>query len=289
MRAGAALGLPTLVAGVAVTTLSGLLAAALFYRWSAARLAPGAARAALLVLLLYPFAYYLYGAVYSDALFLLGVLASFQLLEADRPALAGLCGAVATATRPVGPALVLGLAARALERRGRLRRVRPVDATVLLSALGFTAYCAWLWYAFGDPFAFARAMGAPGWEQPPGPATWFKLALVKELTTSPFRLGQVLLAAHVSATLAAFGLVPRATRRFGWAYGLYALAVLAIPAVSSKDLFEMGRYVLAAFPCFGAAGDLLAPRPRLYAAALGGSMLLLAVLTSLYARWYFVS
>ena len=61
-------------AAITVTVLSGLGAAVLFHRWCSERMSPAAATTALLVLLVYPYAWYLYGAVYSDAFFLMLVL-----------------------------------------------------------------------------------------------------------------------------------------------------------------------------------------------------------------------
>src|SRR6185503_7550 len=52
--------------------------------------------------------------------FLVGVLGAFVLLERDRPVLAGIVGMLATAGRPVGMGVVLGLVAVTLERRGAL-------------------------------------------------------------------------------------------------------------------------------------------------------------------------
>ncbi len=89
-------------AGMAVTWTSGLAVALLFGHWCRDRLAPAAATTAVVLLLSFPYAWFLYGSIYADALFLAAVLASFALLERDRPWLAGLAGAVATAARPGG-------------------------------------------------------------------------------------------------------------------------------------------------------------------------------------------
>ncbi len=105
------------LAGIVVTLVCGLAAAIVFYRWCSARSSPQKARTALALMLVFPYAWYLYGAVYADALFVLGALGAFYLLEKDRPVLAGLVAAVATATRPVGIAMVVGLVAVLLERR----------------------------------------------------------------------------------------------------------------------------------------------------------------------------
>ena len=109
------------LAGIVVTFLCGLAMAVVFYRWCSAKSSPQKARTALVLLLVFPYAWYLYGAVYADALFVLCAIGAFYLVEKDRPILAGLLAAVATATRPVGIAMVVGLVAVLLEHRGVIR------------------------------------------------------------------------------------------------------------------------------------------------------------------------
>ncbi|HSH22825.1 MAG TPA: hypothetical protein VK975_02075 [Acidimicrobiales bacterium] len=183
-------------AGIAVTWVSGLAVALLFGAWCRARLTTLAARTAVVLLLGFPYAWFLYGSIYADALFLAAVLGSFTLLEHDRPWLAGLAGAVATAARPVGIAVVVGLVVRTLERRGALRfstgrfrfptgvhleRLRRLDYGVLASLAGLVSYCVYLWVRFGDPLAFAAVRGAPGWNQGSGPRTWFKVSFFMQI------------------------------------------------------------------------------------------------------------
>ena len=117
MRAtGAAVG-SAYLGGILVTVAAGVASAALFFTWVRDRLSPPAAKAALLLFVLYPYAFFLFGAVYADALFILAVIGAFVLLERGHPWLAGLVGAVATAGRPMGAVLVVGLAVRAWDRR----------------------------------------------------------------------------------------------------------------------------------------------------------------------------
>src|SRR5690606_5507054 len=59
------------------------------------------------------------------------------------------------------------------------RRVRLVDAGVLLAALGFLGYCAYLWARFGDPLLFSDVQRY--WDQPSGLVTWAKGHLVGNL------------------------------------------------------------------------------------------------------------
>lgn len=122
-------------AGILLTFVCGMVAVALFTVWCRDRMAPSAVPWAVAAVLVFPYSWYLVGAVYGDALFLAASLGAFVLLERGHPGFAGLAGVVAAAGRPVGPAVVLALAVRALERRGALvhlapRPPRPVAATV---------------------------------------------------------------------------------------------------------------------------------------------------------------
>lgn len=118
------------VAGVLVTLACGAGVAMLFHRWVSGFLGERTARFALALLCCYPFAFYLFGVVYSDALFLVAVLGAFVLIERDRPLLAGLAGIVATAARPVGVAVCVLLVLRVLELRGVFPGGRPAALMV---------------------------------------------------------------------------------------------------------------------------------------------------------------
>ena len=307
------------LAAMAVTFASGAGAVALFTIWVRDRLAPPAARWAVALLLLYPYSWYLVGAVYADAFFLLFTLAAFVALERGHPVLAGLFGAVAAATRPVGPAVVVGLAVLAVERRGALRtlgevapegagrlrrvahhlrlpcgvdwrRMRAADAGVLLSAVGFLAYSGWLWWRYGDPFAFSTVQRY--WDQPTGPVTWVKAHLWGNILLhfpgrSRYLLGCLLQGA---ITVGALLCVPRVARRLGWGYALVVLIGMGLPALGSKDFQGTGRYLLAAFPIFAVAGEWLSGRSRaVQATVLGTSGALLLLWTHLYARGFYVA
>jgi hypothetical protein len=287
----------TYVAGILVTLLAGVAVAALFATWVRSRLTPTAAWAALLALLLFPYAFYLYGVVYADALFVAALLGAFLLLEDDRPFLAGLAGAVATAARPVGVVLVIALAVRALERRGAFdrsatgrfewSRARWADAGVLVSVLGLVAWCLYLWARFDDPFAFAGAQAA--WDQGAGPETWLKVQFFRDIADLRSPRAWVLFMAHPVLTVAAACLLPRVFRRFGVGYGVYATLLIGLSAVSTKNFFGMARYLLAAFPVLAVVGELLAERPRLQRVALPASGVGLVVLTAIFGTGYYLS
>lgn len=283
----------SLLAGILISLISGLGASVLFYRWCAPRIGPASARIATIVLVLFPFSFFLFGVVFSDALFLLATLGAFLLVERDRPWLAGLGGAVATATRPVGIAVVAGLTLVMLDRRrdptGRLdlRALRWRDSGVLLSLVGLAAYSAFLWLRFGSPLAFLDAMAE--WGMSPGPATWFKTTIADIYAQTSWQPLDFLIPLQVLLSIGALALVPAVWRRFGRGYGTYCLVVILLPLVASKHMVGMGRYILAAFPCFAIAGDWLASRSRFAAAALTFSAAAMIVIVSLFARGYYVS
>jgi hypothetical protein len=148
-------------AAILVTLGCGLGVAVMFHHWCAARIGERPAAFALGVLLTYPFAFYLFGAVYGDALFIAAVLGAFLLLEKDLPVLAGLVGIVATATRPVGAAVVVGLVVRVLEREGVLVGSPFTRARALVTRL----------VPVGAPGSAGSAQGAG--DAPPPRISWF--------------------------------------------------------------------------------------------------------------------
>ena len=294
MRAVAVVARNAYVAGVLVSVVSGAATVRLFFAWLRERVDRTTAWAGLGLLFLYPYAFFLYGAVYPTAFFVMTLVGAFLLLEHDRPWLAGLVGAVATAAWPSGIVLVVGLAVRAVERRrnaGSSTPGRPLwrDAGVLLAGLGLVAFCVYQWERFGDPFTFITAQEA--WDQESGPRTWLKVRFLEDLGVLPDRplVGALSYLTHPAVTLVALALVPRVFRRFGYGYGVYSLLMILLPALSTKNFFGMSRYVLAAFPCFAVAGELLAARPRLAKVVYPVFGVGLVVLTAAYSQGQYLS
>jgi hypothetical protein len=285
------LGASVYGAGIFITLLCGPLALVLFTIWARTRVDERTALQAGLLIALYPFSFYLYGVMYSDALFVLLVVSAFLLLERGHLVLAVLVGAISTAARPVAPALVLGLLVRRLEwKRERGERWGPADFLPVLSALGFVLYLLYLDQAFGAPFAFVETQGSPGWEQAPGPRTWFKVYWFETVfgadTGWDVRIRYI-----VQAALTLFGLalvVPTA-RRLGWGYAVFTLAVVGLPALSTKDFMGMARYLISAFPLFLTLALLLRERPRLHQGLVAVSAVGLVLLSWGFGRELYLS
>jgi hypothetical protein len=233
-----------------------------------------------MLLVLYPFAFYLYGAVYSDALLLALIVGAFLCLERDALIPATLLGAAATFTRPVAPAVVLGLLVRQLERRRQQGApIRPVDFLPLLAAAGLGFYAFFLWQRFGDPLAFLHVQSAPGWDQPPGWQTWLKLTWFRILFPRVAPLVALRLIGHAAVALGALALVPATRRHLGWGYAVYVALAVGLPTLSSKDFMGLGRYVISAFPVFLTLALLMRDHPRVLRVWLVASAMALALLT----------
>jgi len=297
----------TPLALIIVTWIAGLAAVVLFAHWCARRLDRRVAALAVACFMLYPYAWFLYGAGYADALFLAFAIGAFVLLEHDHPILAGLAGAAASATRPTGIAVAIGLLARAIELRGglpartgdrdslaarlgipsrvNLRALRARDYGVLLAPAGLVAWSVWLWTRFDDPFAYSTVQKE--WGQAEGPHTWFKIAFGGQLLHGGDTGYKFAIGVEAVVVLVALVAVPFIARRLGAAYGAYTLFAVVLPTLATKDFQGMGRYMLGAFPLFALAGMLLAGRPKLRAPVLAAAGALLVIGAFGYARhWY---
>lgn len=273
LRAVAATGMSTYVAAQVVTVVSGAAVAVVWWTWLGDHVDAAGRRVAFALLLLYPYAWFLYGTGYSDALFLALTMSAFVCADHRRWLAAGVLGGLATATRPVAPAVIVGLVAVALDRSGVVQRVRSEVGTrwrvdrdrwrpgillVACSAAGLACWCGWLWWRFGDPLAFLTVQSSPGWDQAAGPRTWFKVRFFSLLFGG--HLSVLRLAPQALGVLTGLALSPAVARRFGWGYGAYVVAVIGIPAIGTGDFMGTGRYVLAAFPVFALVGEWLSVR-----------------------------
>jgi hypothetical protein len=202
---------------------------------------------------IFPFAFF-FGVVYTEAVFLLFVLAAFYLFRTRWWILGGVFGALATATRVNGILILPALAWIAWRRaepntNDRLRAA----AGLALVACGIGAYSIYTYVLAGNPFEWALAIRR--WGYYPGGTPWMGLVrLVRELSTHPVAF---LTSQHNAPYDALNGLtgllfvaaIPLVWWRLGAGYGLYMLANLWLP-LSSGQYEGMGRYCAVLFPFF---------------------------------------
>ena len=292
------------------TAICGLAVMLLFWLWCGRRLSPAARRTSLLLVALYPYAFFLYGSGYGDALFISLTVGAMVLLERDRPVLAGVAGAFASATRLIGVGTVIGLVAITLQRRDAIvrtelapddpprhwwsgwrldrTRLRGRDGGVLLGFAGIVSYCVFLWVRTGDFLAWNTVQSAPGWNQGTGPKTWIKYSFFAEVLRGSPGYG-IRLVAQALLCLAFLIAIPFVFKRFGYGYAVYTTVILAIPLIGSSSFMGFGRYLLAAFPVFALGGEALAERTMPRRVVLGTSALFLLVLASFFGRGFYLS
>jgi hypothetical protein len=266
------------LAGSLITVVCGFAFVVMFAYWVQSKVSPVTARWSVVVIALYPYFFFLHGSLYADALFLVCVLGAFIALDAGHPWVAGVLGALATAARPVGFGVLLGLAARTIELRAldgyegslpvpfqrmlsAIRRLRWRDIGVAVSAVGLIGWCVYLWIEFDSPLAWIDVQSAPGWNQGSGPKTWFKVTFFGTMVKGPPHIIVLLIPQAIVSVLAVL-LIRRTWRVLGWGYSAYATGILLIAILGTKDFMGDGRYVLSAFPVFVAGGHVLAANPR---------------------------
>jgi Gpi18-like mannosyltransferase len=269
------LGLPANVAGTLVSNLAFLGAMLVLYRWTQKRYGLSEARWATAVLAWCP--YSLYGTViYTEGLFLLFTTAALRDFANHQHTRAALWGALATATRSTGIALLPAFLIVAWKDK------RPPIAYVAALAVSgglilFSLCCA---IRFADPLAFIHVQRAWTWQHP----TWtnvFALALQgnKEnwMRILMFFGGGYLLW-HLRAKLPLVAL----------AYGFCALVLIQ----STGALSSVSRYVYGIVPISLGLGLLFASHPRwgyVGYVTMGLFAIVLVNFAIKFAWWYWVA
>lgn len=186
-----------------------------------------------------------------ESLFLMLTIASFYFGKSERWWLAGLCGALASATRTSGILVLPALAFLYWETYRPVLRLRDPrtwrkDAlALLLVPVGLLAFMVYLHFLTGNALAFKGAMAAWGRE-----AGLF-VAPLYEYLRAP---GEI--AAHwdfrllnfLAVTLAVVCSVFLLKRRL-YAFAIYALLSLLV-ALSSALLQSQARYAMVVFPVY---------------------------------------
>ena len=140
------------LAGVIISNLAFLLALYFLSRLTRLDYGPNAARAVVWVTAFYPTAA-IFGAVYTEALFLLFIVLAFLAVRREKWAVAGFWGFLAGLTRNSGPVLFLALFLEChhmLRRRPETSKLKPA-LFLSLTLLGPLLYGLYLYFVFGDP------------------------------------------------------------------------------------------------------------------------------------------
>ena len=238
------------VAGVAVSLLCGAIAALLVWQITLHVRDRQIADRAATLFCFFPGAF-VFSIIYSEALMLACAAACIWFLLRDRWALAGLAGALASATRSNAIALVIPAAWAAGIAVRRRRELRALIAPALIP-VGTLAYFAFLHHHTGHADAWFRAV-ENGW----GGGTDYGRSTVSSLIrffgdplATPSKLVQGLGMIFLGVTA-----VLMLRERLPFVLSSFAIATMAL-TLSAADVYAQPRYLVVAFP-------LLLPLARL--------------------------
>lgn len=272
-----ALGLPFAVAGTLVNNLAFLGALSVLYFWVKERQGINAARWTIAVMAWCPFS--IFGTVtYTEGLFLLLSTAALRAFDHKQHIWAAVWGAMATATRANGVALIPSF----LIVAWREKRSARAYITALAAGTGLLLYSLYCAFKFGDPLVFIHAQ--KGWQTHTG----FSWQVWRELFADKLMAKAGLSEAFVALIkiVMVFGgglllwLLRAQLSRIVVVYGFCSLALIFYSgAILSVDRFSYGIVSLSI-----ALGTLLARHQRWGYAVLSFFTLLL-VYFSLRFAW----
>ena len=289
-----AMGGHRLPAALLVSNLAFLAALVVVYRLTEFEFGTSRARRTVLYLSLFPTAFFFF-APYSESLFLLLAAASIYAARRSSWLWAGVCGALASATRSIGLVLVAALAIEAIrygfagrDARERVKRWTRGLAAAALVATGTGAYLAYWKITEGDWWVPLQKQG--GWAREFS-LPWETLAqasgqALKFIGVFPggYHLLDWLIVLVVAA--AAVWVALRAAA----SYGVYVWLSLVIPlsfVFGGRPLMSVTRFAITMFPLFWAL-DAFAERFRAHDLVVAASAAGLGAFTLLFVNWYWI-
>jgi hypothetical protein len=237
-------------AGIVISWFSFAGAMTVLYRLALLDLPKPAALRAVMYCAVFPGALF-FGMVYSESLYLLTVVATAYALRTQRFLLAGVAGAVMTASRATAVMAVPGLALVAWGAAVKSTRVRS-GLAVAMSLLGIGIFSLFNWSLSGNPLTWYESITF--WGYHPGAAFPFATltTLLEGLITRPYQLLTTERMApydtvNALSAVVALAFVPLIWQRFNAGYALIVLAAMLLPL--SSGVFEgLARYAAVQFP-----------------------------------------
>jgi hypothetical protein len=240
----------------------------------------------------FPYAFFLQ-ALYSEGIFLVCAIAAFIVAERRMFLAAGALSGGAMLARPVGIAVLVGVAILALGSHPRSAALARLSVALLLfgafpallalqgrSPVAFlTVEHGWRAYSVRDPLG---AAGAPFEQLVDGArAAWRAAGHLVSGESGAYTLHDVT-AFPIAVLFIALSVV--AWRKLGPAYGAYCAVAMAVPLVTrplDTPLLSFQRFAIVLFPCFIVLGSLRFGRLGHWAILAGSAA---AMVTLLYFR-----
>ncbi|RLC30853.1 hypothetical protein DRH13_03820 [Candidatus Woesebacteria bacterium] len=253
------------------------------------------ARLAILLLLVFPTSFY-FGSIYTESLFLALVVWSFYYARKGKWIVAGILGALLTATRVVGLAIVPALLVEAYlqKRENKKLNLTPVAIGILFSVFGILAYMFYLNRVTGDPLEFFHNVSIFGQQRSSNlillPQVFYRyfFKVLPNISYSYFPVVFVTYLEIITA-LVFFGLTIASFIKLRLSYAFYLAVGYIIPTLSGS-FSSFHRYVLILFPAFILSAIWLSKRNKWVKAIIFLTLVLgLLVATSLFTRGFWVA
>lgn len=278
----------TTIVGLIISNVSFVLA--LIFLWELIRVdfSNKIAYLTIILILIFPTSFY-FGAVYNESLFLFLSVLSFYSARKNKWFLAGIFGAVASATRVFGILLLPALLIEAWQQKVNNSQA----AWIFLIPLGLVGYMWYLYSTIGDPLAFYNFQTLVGEQHQRGiitlPQVYFRY--IKMLLTTNFQnpiFQTIVLEFFVGVT---FFLLPiyGYFKKIRWSYLIYAMLGFLIPSIQGS-FSSAPRYVLVLFPAFLSVALWIDSLPKTFRIILMAlSFFALLAETALFLRGYWIA
>lgn len=242
----------------------------------------------IVVLLMYPASFY-FNAVYTEALFLMLIVASFYFFRTKRYFWAGLLGFFAATTRVFGILLLLSFIIEAIVHKIPLKKIYWIG----LIPAGLLSYMIYLYYTVGDPLAFYNLQLIVGEQHQRGivlfPQVIFRYLKIIFNTEGISPLFTTILFELATGIL--FMLLPiiGLFKNVRLSYLFLAFAGFILPTIQGS-FSSLPRYVLILFPGFIVLALMIRNLPNYLKILLGFlSLILLIIETAFFLRGYWVA
>lgn len=264
---------------ILISVISALIAMHFLYQLLSADFSKKLAQQSVFYLLFFPTSFYFLTA-YSEGLFFLFVISAFLFLRKRKLFIATIFASLASATRPMGLAVVIALLLEIYLTVGITRK----NWYVVLSPLGFIFYSFYLFQNTSDPFYFITA--EKNWLRSlsiPGLGFW---ETIRNIVTPGFIDKNFNALLDLVFAIFGLGMIIRSFRFLPVSYSVYGLISIALPLFTSS-LSSMPRFLLPIFPIFILMA-LVENKLAIFTYQLA-SLLLLSAFSILFINGYWVS
>ena len=247
------------------------------------------------LMLVFPTSFY-FGSSYTESLFLALCVWSFYYARKGRWLRAGFLGAVLTATRVVGIALLPALAVELfLQKRGKgLKELAIPIIGVLLVPLGALIYMYYLKVAVGDPLEFLHSVEIFGQQRSSTlimlPQVFYRY-FFKVIPNINYNYFPVVFSTflEISTALVFLALAILAFNKLRLSYAIYFALGYIIPTLSGS-FSSFSRYVLVLFPAFLLMAIYISKLTKINKISIIiFSSILLFIATALFTRGFWIA